>query len=63
MPIEEIINSNSNENNKELPETLRKYISLLYHTDTLQWRSIALSVLRKIRNANHKAQEKLIQKE
>lgn len=63
--MEDVINYNvcildSNENNKELPETLRKYISLLYHTDTLQWRSIALSVLRKIRNANHKAQEKLV---
>jgi uncharacterized protein with ParB-like and HNH nuclease domain len=62
---EDVLNYNvcildSNENNKDLPENLRKYISLLYHTDTVQWRSIALSVLRKIKSADHKAQEKLV---
>ena len=37
----------SSDINNDIDENLQKYITLLYHSDTVQWRAILLSVLRK----------------
>ncbi len=41
---------------EEVPQAIQKWITLLYHTDTTQWRTIALSILRL--EDNHENNEK-----
>ena len=41
---------------EEVPQAIQKWITLLYHTDTTQWRTIALSLLR--REDSHQNNEK-----
>ena len=41
----------------DLPQSIQKWITLLYHTETAQWRSLALALFRV--RANHETDEKI----
>ena len=48
----------SSDINNDIDENLQKYITLLYHSDTVQWRAILLSVLRKYKSVNDFSKQK-----